>query len=478
MTTEPAAARPKPVSRPLWQPVLEAAALSAVMVALNVLFFRDNPGLVRWSPHPILAVTLLILARYGFLAGVFAALLSVLSYAGLLIGLAKPATPFDLLAAPYSTPVAVLVPVTVLLGMLVQRHLDRLRAVEQQRERLAGENAALKGEQAKLRDVNVELAGKVVGAGATLQTLYRYAKDLNVNDVGLIYSGVARMLEDVVKAEVTSVWVPNVAGQLKLAARQGSGDTSATFALTKQLRARLDKGVIALHDLPDEERAAGLPYLLGRVTAGKGGEVAAYLAIEKLPFARYNAETIRLFTMVVEWASESVGNALALQKLSPAEREERLKKQRALEQKAVPKAAAPAARVRPPGAAGPGRSETGLSRLLQQASQALDTGGQESRIEPLPPALAGRAPPVGEGREATGTGLRGLLADADNMLTRRRANPLAPEKAAVQTAQPAAGDPVADAEVVKVIERTVMFNQNLGLLLNEIGSYLSEGKDK
>ena len=162
-------------------PLIETLVLLAIMVALDLWLFPHDPGFVRLSPHPTLFIVLLVLVRYGLTAGIAAAALATATHFVLVWRLAEVPTYLHLVRAPYSTPVVVLWPTTVVLGVLVERHLRRARAAERRGEALARENARLSEEQGKLRDVNVELAGKVQGAGGTLAALYRYAKVLNVD---------------------------------------------------------------------------------------------------------------------------------------------------------------------------------------------------------------------------------------------------------------------------------------------------------
>jgi hypothetical protein len=313
-------ATPATPDRRLLAPLFESAVLLVLGAALNVLAFADDPGFVSLTPHPTLFVAVLITARYGLNAGIQAALLGAVVYATLLLGLADVPTFLYLLAAPYATPLVVLLPTTVLLGLVVQRHLDRLTKSETHATALAEENARLAHEQSKLRDVNVELAGKVTGAEGTMSTLYRFARELNVKQVDDIYRGLAGLLEEVIEAERVSVWTVNAEapGGLSLATRSGDPGAEAAggaepppFSPTPGLDRRFDDaGVLALHDVPEEERTDALPYLVGKIAGGRGGDVVAYLTVDRLPFSRYNPETIRLFAMVVDWASTSVGNAL------------------------------------------------------------------------------------------------------------------------------------------------------------------------
>ena len=387
---------PSTHSRHRLAPLAETITLLGVLAVVNVAACADDPGFVSLRPHPTLFITLLILVRYGLAAGIQAAAVSTIVYGGLLVVLAEVPTFLYLLSAPYSTPIVVLVPTTVLLGLLVQRHLDRATASEVERDALERDNATLQGEQAKLRDVNVELAGKVVGAEGTVSTLYRYAKELNVKEVVGIFAGCSKLLEEVIEAEAITIWRLE-AGELTLAHRSGVEEGGAAQPDRELLDQYFDAGgVLSLHDVPEADRSSSLPYLAGRLCDGRGGKLVAYLLIEKLPFARYNAETIRLFSMVVEWASTSLSNALAMGATQRGEpgagvinSEPTRAEELPFEEKTIPElrdpaparsgGGRPAAPPRLAPAAARGKAGGGLSSLLADAERSLDD--LEPRVE-------------------------------------------------------------------------------------------------
>jgi hypothetical protein len=464
------------------QALLESGVLLAALVGFNLLLAPDDPGFVSWSPHPTLWITLLILIRYGVVAGLLAAGLSVATYAGLLLALADVPTFLHFMAPPYSTPVVALVPATVIFGVLVQRHIDRLALAENTAQGLASENQQIKQEQARLRDVNVELAGKVVGAGETLASLYRYAKTLNVDNVEKIYQGLTLMLREVVKADAVSVWSVSPSGEMTIAARLGSDRGRRQLQIDQKTAGLFGpEGVLAVHELPPEMRTPDMPPLVGRITAGRGGGLHAYLTIDKLPFVRYSPETIRLFAMVVDWASASVGNALAFQRMSPEERASRRRAKRA---------AAHDDSV---------AESSQLVDLVGDAAAQLDAGSARPTPEPMErvdslmdvvsgaavdlSAAAGRPSPTPQMGDAT-IALLGLLEDADNLLAKRSktlaaaraTEPAKPNDVAVaSTAEPAESDDVA--AMAEEVERTCVVNEPLGRLLHGIGDYM-EGEKK
>ena len=376
MTTKAAPRPPRP-PRPPWRSWLtvqtfESVALVSGLTLVNLLWFRDDPGFVSVTPHPSLFLVLLITLRYGLRAGAVGAAMATVAHAILLLCLVDVPTTSHLLQAPYTTPIAILVPVTVACGLLVDRHLKRLAAAEATRAAIVDENERLKQAQAELRDVNVELAGKVVGASGTLAALYRYSKELNVTEVDQIYAGLTKLLGEVLAAEAVSVWIVTTHGTT-LAARSGSG-LERLPAIEPAVAHHFDAaGVLSIHDVPEEVRPPRFPYLVGRILEGPGGALVAYLAIERLPFERYTPETIRLFGLVVDWATTSVGNALSFRRLSAS--------------KVGPVPGAPKSPARP--VRGPvlpdARERTGVRTALAEADHHLRTPGRGRTVPPPAP---------------------------------------------------------------------------------------------
>jgi hypothetical protein len=298
-------------------PIIAGFVSAAIFFLIGWLLGRKDPGFASFTPHPTLFIALLVASRYGFAGGMWSAIFSTAAYGALLLLMVDVPSAYNFLGAPYSTPIVVLLPSVVVFGLLVERHLDRARRSDKNQEKASEENTHLKEEIAKLRDVNVGLAGKVVGADATFQRLYRYAKVLNVRDTDQIYRGLLLMLEEVVGASVSSIWISS-GNEMRLHTRRGRDDQLPVFRLDNLVLAHFDAhGVLSLHDVPEASRYPGLPYLVGRIQRGRGGPTVAYATIDKIPFSRYNAETIRFFTLAIDWVSSSVENAGKLAEAAP-----------------------------------------------------------------------------------------------------------------------------------------------------------------
>ena len=276
-------------------------------------FWPGRPGFLGIEPNPLWIVILLMVGRYGFKGGLCSALASGAAYMGLVATRVgdEVITARDLMAWQYAKPAVLLIGVGVLLGMIIQRKHTRLARVELDNEELVKQNLELKRGEEELRDVNVELANRVVGATDTLPLLYKYAKKLNNLDEAQVLTTLTELVVEVTRARQASVyWVRG--NRLPLHARNGQvWDSGPELALEPGLYEQLvvRRQVLTLHDLSSRGIKRKDLYLCGPLSQGTRGEVLALLAVEELDFLRYNPATIRLFNVIVDWACASLEKA-------------------------------------------------------------------------------------------------------------------------------------------------------------------------
>lgn len=294
----------------------ETVIVVGVMALLNYAYMPAQPGFLGIEPNPFWIVILLAAGRYGFRAGLFSALLCAATYLGLVatrIG-ERVITLRDLMGWKYAGPAVLFVIVGVVLGLLVERHRKRVAKLEQENELLVKDNLTLKRGEEELRDVNVELAHRVVGATETLPLLYKYAKKLNSLDLHEIFTVLTELVVEVTRAEQVSIYELD-GDRLVLHSRNGERRTGPDLALEPSLFDALvnKREVLSLHDLLRRNIKRQDLFLCGSLTAGPTGNVLALLAVEKLEFLRYNPATFRLFRVIVDWAGTSVEKAAAYQ---------------------------------------------------------------------------------------------------------------------------------------------------------------------
>ena len=291
----------------------ETLGLVGIMAVLNLAFWPGQPGYFGIEPNPLWIVVLLMAGRYGFKGGLFSALITGATYMGLVATRVADdvITARDLMEWQYARPAVLFIAVGVVLGMIIQRKHNRLAKVEQDAEELVKENLELKRGEEELRDVNVELANRVVGATDTLPMLYKYAKKLNNLDVAQVLTTLTELVVEVTKARQASVyWVRG--NQLPLHARNGKAwENGPELVLEPGLYEILvvRRQVLTLHDLTARGIKRKDLFLCGPLSQGTQGEITALLAVEDLEFLRYNPATIRLFNVIVDWACASLEKA-------------------------------------------------------------------------------------------------------------------------------------------------------------------------
>lgn len=302
--------------------LLETAVLLGALAGVNYWLVADKPGFAGVNPHPYYAVMLLITVRYGFTPGLVAAFAaSALYFTQLLIGIEVPSWR-NFLAVDYSMPMVVLTGGAGVVGLIVDRHLRQIQRLRAELGGLRKEKQSLETDQAQLRDVNAELAGRIVGAESTLPALYRYARLLNTSDINQIYAGLITILREAMHADAAGVYAVG-----KMAAtRRIHGEGPDELPLTGVIRDRLlqSGGVVTLQDLPEPGPAGPAVYLAGALRAGTDGPIKAVLTVNRISFLRYNGATIRLFHVLVDWAAGSIDSAIRVAAMPEAERAAKL----------------------------------------------------------------------------------------------------------------------------------------------------------
>lgn len=301
--------------------VLETVAAVAALVIFNMGFLPGYPGFLGLEPNPFWAVILLVTCRYGFRAGLLSSLLSSATY----LGLVSTRIADDVIAVrdmftwEYSRPAVLFIVGGVVLGMIVQRHLNQRDALRQENEMLVQDNQVIRQGEEQLRDLNLELANRVVVASDTLPMLYKYAKKLNVPDVDEIFTALTELVVEVIKAGRVSVYAMEDR-ELTLHSRNGQRAYGPGLALEPKLSKALlgRRQVVTLADMMRWGIQRQDLFLCGPMTAGPDGRVLGLLAVEGVSFVHYNPASARLFKVIVDWASTSLASAAEIQQFPAA----------------------------------------------------------------------------------------------------------------------------------------------------------------
>lgn len=296
--------------------LVEALLGFALITAVNVMWFRANLGFVGISPHPYWVVVLLLSSRYGFLAGLFSGVVSATLAVGLSIIGRQGTTIYELWKLLLGEPILFLA-VGCILGEISQTLKSRYEALLGEHEELQDVFAKLRERYDALVKAKQEVDTRILSQEQTLTTMHETAQALRSLSEGELYPAALEMVAKFLGAEASSIYLFED-GRLKLKATLGDlenrkrpGDllpdeglmgrafTSGHVASANVLLEMYEKGV-----LPDSDSLIATPLLTS------GSKVLGVLNIEKLPFLKFNSQTIRMAEVFSGWCADALENAL------------------------------------------------------------------------------------------------------------------------------------------------------------------------
>ncbi|MCB9556590.1 MAG: hypothetical protein H6707_10835 [Deltaproteobacteria bacterium] len=293
----------------------ETLGLVGLLSALNMGLLPAQPGFFGIEPNPYWAVILLMAFRYGLRASLFAAAVCSTVYFALVYTHVGVVSPRDLLLWEYAKSPLLFLVVGILGGTLTQRHVDNLARSDERADALARQVDELQHGEAKLRDVNVELANRVLGANDTLPLLYKYAKKLNSVDVDHVLSAITELVQEVIKADDVCAYRLTGDGA-ELHSRNGQRAALGEFLdldpRLHQLVVREGK-VLTLQQLIDQGINQPNVFICGPLRAS-ADNVIGLLMVRQLDFLRFNPAAVRLFNIVVDWSSDCLQRALVVER--------------------------------------------------------------------------------------------------------------------------------------------------------------------
>ena len=288
----------------------------AVLVAANFIWFSGNPGFAGINPHPYWLVVLPIAARYGFRAGAVSGVMAALT----LLAMQKLSHPERILSQfleieNLTLPI-LFVSGGVLLGELRESQIRRYQALKDTLQTLMAAHKDLTHRYDALNRAKQELDTHIISQEQTLTTVYEAAKGLKSLEEEDIFPGVVEIMVDFLSAEACSIYMLSE-GRLLLSASQ---DPPSGFERRRELS--LDEGMAAtaiasrrtvslnaLTPSKDFSKLAATGIVICVPLLNSKNQVLGVLNIEKLPFIKFNPQTVRLASIIGEWCGSAIENA-------------------------------------------------------------------------------------------------------------------------------------------------------------------------
>jgi GAF domain-containing protein len=314
MSIAPLAPRPgkKSQSGLLVEVLLGFALISAV----NIIWFRSNLGFLGVSPHPYWIVVLLLSTRYGFLAGIFCGMLAASVCLALTVLGRQGTTLFELFRMLLGEPLLFIL-VGAVLGEITQSVRSRYEALLAEHEELAATFAQLKDRYDALIKAKQEVDTRILSQEQTLTTMHETAHALRSLSEEQIYPAALEMVAKFLGAEACSIYVFD-AGRLRLKGSLGEagdferpadrlpddGFSGRAFTSGKVISVNVALEMYEKGELPDADVLISAPLL----TSSR--KPLGVVNIERLPFLKFNSQTIRMAEVFAGWCADALENAL------------------------------------------------------------------------------------------------------------------------------------------------------------------------
>jgi hypothetical protein len=318
VTSDPQKGRPPQRDQPWWTVVLESALGLAAISALEIALWRFGE-VATIELHLYWVFVLLQSLRRGLRLGLVVACLAAVAYAALAV--AMPG------AVPSSNERLGAESIFVLLVAIVTGDL---------REQWRGREAVLTARTGELSDALDDLAKRYVSASevtaelgrriaeqtVTVVTLDNIARRLEVFDQAEVFPALLQLLVLSLKVERASIYILEDGHLVRKAHVPAAEPALATDAVISD---ELVRQVLASREprhIRDElaGRAgsgfATAPVLLAAPLLGSQGEPLGVVTVEQMAFLSFNRSAVRLFGILVAWASRSLQNALLFEEVS------------------------------------------------------------------------------------------------------------------------------------------------------------------
>ncbi|HHL72781.1 MAG TPA: diguanylate cyclase [Bacteroidetes bacterium] len=287
----------------------EIVLIALALAGLNQVLQPANPGFIAVSPHPYWLLVLLMASRYGVVQGFVAG--AVASGLYLYFGLSSEQLDVSGVSFPHGD---YLLPFLFmftggLVGQIRSFYKNRHQQLEKKYTSLFDRFAELKKLYETLLESKKMLERRIATQTHTLLTLFEQLMHIGQEDETEKLTGkLLALLQEQLDVECASVYRL----QSNTLKRQQSLCSNSESRLGEELDLRhgLIGEVIAqkqlvcinhIYDKSSEQEYAQENIIMAAPILLEDGSIFGVVVIEKMPFLRYNANSVRIFDKMVQW---------------------------------------------------------------------------------------------------------------------------------------------------------------------------------
>lgn len=309
--------------------IFTAGALILLWV-VNITLYAENPGFITIAPHPYFIIVIFISALYGYAkAMVSVGIVSLTYFICLMIHIVAVNESFSrFFQYSYFNPFIIFLVFGTIIGMISDRYRKYLHDAGEELSKNNERLEELYNEIKILQTQNSNLKNKLLDEKELVTTLYNIAKKLNTLEFTGLYNAILEMLAEIIDAEKGAVFV--IQGD-KLLLCSSIGYKSFEEPKIKQeiLKNVIEKkSTLSLKDMDSlQKKGKEDIFICGPLCLGSMGEVIGIVIIQELAFIKYTPLTLRMFSLICDWASVCIGNAHYLKRVKDSSEQKQVDEQ-------------------------------------------------------------------------------------------------------------------------------------------------------
>ena len=288
----------------------------SLLTALNFFWFSGDIGFLETPFHPYLLVILPIAARYGFRGGLFSGLLAALLYFGFRVYTSTDPSFLDYIQIDFWGMPTIFAVVGITLGEIRETQKTRYRQLFLEKNDLEMAYLQLTEQFDALSKAKREIDTRIISQEQTLNTLHEAAQALRTLRLEDIYPAVLKMLADYLHVEKASIYMFNEENNLlNLTQAFGHDDNTLPATITPgqgipgECFNKAEPVTLPM-ELRLSHNTSGEVLMSAPIVKPSNNSVAGVLNVEKMPFLKFNTETIKMVGLMADWCGASIDNAI------------------------------------------------------------------------------------------------------------------------------------------------------------------------
>ncbi len=288
-----------------------------VITVINVLAFKNQLGFLDVDPHPYWIVVLAIAVRYGFSAGFWTGIMAAITFLMMAKINGTPLPVFDQAAEIDVMILPVLfVIVGIILGDIRETQKNEFEKIEKEYAEIIISFENLSVRYKALNTAKQEIDSRIISQEHTISTLYKAAHGLKSLDEKDIYPAMIKLLTEFISVEACSVYLLSK-NQLKLEDSYEKNETIKRSEVVSPDEGMMGtvvstKDLVSLNQFISSEdfvKMGSSGIIMSAPLLNKSHQILGILNIEHLPFAKFNPQTVRMVSLIADWAGVAMENA-------------------------------------------------------------------------------------------------------------------------------------------------------------------------